>query len=151
MIPEKVRSVLDAHQLTALEFEPGSTPTAQMAADRIGVSVGQIAKSILLKGKDDRYFLVVCAGDRKIASGKMKRLTGVKCSMATGDDTLRVTGYSPGGVTPFGVEGVEIFLDESLLAWDTVYPAAGTDATGVPVTFKILQEITGAETVDVTA
>ncbi len=151
MIPEKVREVLERYSLPVLEFEAGSTPTAEMAAERIGVRVGQIAKSILLRGKDGRFFLVVCAGDRKIVSGKMKRLTGVKCSMATSEETLAVTGYPPGGVSPFGLEGVEIFLDESLKEWETVYPAAGNDATGVPVSPAFLQEITGASFAELTA
>ncbi len=150
MIPEKVRLVLKRYSLSALEFESGSTPTAEMAAERIGVKVGQIAKSILLRGKDGRFFLVVCAGDRKIVSGKMKRLTGVKCSMASAEETLAVTGYPPGGVSPFALEGVDIFLDESLKEWETVYPAAGNDATGVPVSPAGLQEITGAPFAELT-
>jgi prolyl-tRNA editing enzyme YbaK/EbsC (Cys-tRNA(Pro) deacylase) len=151
MIPDKVAVVLEKHGLEALEFESGSTHTAEMAAERIGVKVGQIAKSILLRGKDGRFFLVVCAGDRKIVSGKVKRLTGVKCSMASAEETLAVTGYPPGGVCPFAVEEAEILLDESLKEWDTVYPAAGNDATGVPVAPAFLQEITGAPFAELTA
>lgn len=64
-IPPKIQAFLDNHNLSALEFEPGSTPTAETAALRIGVPVGQIAKSILFKGKDGRYRLVVVAGDKK--------------------------------------------------------------------------------------
>jgi prolyl-tRNA editing enzyme YbaK/EbsC (Cys-tRNA(Pro) deacylase) len=151
MIPEKVRKVLESHNLKALEFEPGSTPTAETAAARIGVETGQIAKSILFKGKDGRFFLVVCAGDKRVLSGNLKRLTGVKCSMASAEDTLDLTGYPPGGVCPFGLEGIEnllIYLDKSLEEWETVYPAAGTNATGVPVTFQQLLEATGAGIVD---
>ncbi len=146
MIPDKVRRVLDLHGLQALEFEAGSTPTAEMAAARIGVTVGQIAKSILLSGKDGRYRMVLLAGDKKLSNGKLKRLLGVKTSMASAEETFEVTGFRPGGVCPFGVDGgVELFLDESLAVYDTIYPAAGTDATGVPVTFEKLREIMGAK------
>ena len=150
MIPEKVRTVLDRHGLKALEFEPGSTPTAEMAANRIGVTVGQIAKSILLSGKDGRYRMVLLAGDKKLSNGKLKSLLGVKTSMASADETLRLTDFKPGGVCPFGVDGgIELFLDQSLAAYDTIYPAAGTDATGVPVTFAKLKEIMNAKICDV--
>lgn len=104
-IPVKVRAFLESHNLNALEFEPGSTPTAETAAQRIGVPVGQIAKSILFKGKDDRYRLVVAAGDKKINSGALKRATGAKHRMATADETKEITGFLPGGVCPFGLEG----------------------------------------------
>lgn len=151
-IPLKVQSFLEAHGLSALEFEPGSTPTAETAAQRIGVPVGQIAKSILFKGKDDKYRLVVVAGDKKIHSGALKRSTGAKHRMASAEETEQVTGFLPGGVCPFGLENspVAILLDVSLDAYDTVYPAAGTDATGVPLSPAYLQQITGGVKVAVT-
>jgi hypothetical protein len=37
-----------------------------------------------------------------------------------------VTGHAPGGVCPFGIkDGIEVYLDESLKRFETVYPAAG--------------------------
>ena len=151
-IPSKVQAFLDSHDLSALEFEPGSTPTAEKAAQRIGVPVGQIAKSILFKGKDDAYRLVVAAGDKKINSGALKRATGAKHRMANADETKEATGFRPGGVCPFGLEGtpVAILLDASLYEYGVVYPAAGTDATGVPLSPDYLQQITNGEKVKVT-
>ena len=150
MIPDKVRAELAENGLTALEFEPGSTPTASMAARRIGVAVGQIAKSILVLGKDGGYRMIVLAGDRKLSNGKLKALLGVKTSMADAEQTLAATGFRPGGVCPFGLnDGIPVFLDTSLSVYDTIYPAAGTDATGVPITFDRLRDITGAVLCDV--
>ncbi|MEE4240422.1 MAG: YbaK/EbsC family protein [Desulfopila sp.] len=151
-IPEKVQKFLEKCGLSALEFEPGSTPTAETAAQRIGVPVGRIAKSILFKGKDDMYRLVVAAGDRKINSGALKRATGVKHRMASAEETREATGFLPGGVCPFGLEDspVAVLLDVSLDKYDIVYPAAGTDATGVPLSPAYLQEITGGVKVEVT-
>ncbi|MFW2368115.1 MAG: YbaK/EbsC family protein [Desulforhopalus sp.] len=151
-IPSKVQAFLDNHGLIALEFEPGSTPTAEKAAQRIGVPVGQIAKSILFKGKDDKYRLVVAAGDKKINSGALKRATGAKCRMANADETKKATGFLPGGVCPFGLEDtpIAILLDVSLDQYDTIYPAAGTDGTGVPLSPEYLQQITGGVKVEVT-
>ncbi len=143
MIPEKVRVVLDRFGLKALEFEPGSTPTAEAAARRIGVQTGQIAKSLLFKGKSGRVVMVVCAGDARISSKKMKELCGEKMSMTDPDETYALTGFWPGGVCPFGVDGIEIFIDESLRKWERIFPAAGTDATGVPMTVETLVAATG--------
>ncbi len=149
MIPLKVKEILDAEGLSALEFEPGSTPTSELAAARIGVTVGQIAKSMLFKGKNGSFYLAVCPGDLRVCSKKMKQVLGTKVRMARGDETEQVTGFKPGGVCPFGVTGVEILIDNGLAGYDTIYPAAGTDASGVPVTFDRLQQITGARAVDV--
>jgi prolyl-tRNA editing enzyme YbaK/EbsC (Cys-tRNA(Pro) deacylase) len=148
MIPDKVQQVLEAHGLRALEFEPGSTPTAEKAAQRLGVATARIAKSLLFKSRDGHFYLVVCPGDKRLSSGVLKRIIGAKVSMADADETERVTGFRPGGVCPFGLEGVEILLDRALGTLGTVYPAAGTDATGVPTTLEQLAWITGGRIVD---
>lgn len=142
MIPGKVKDVLNQHGLSALEYEPGSTPTAETAAARVGVKVGQIAKSILLVGKDGLFRMVVLPGDRKLSSSAIKRVTGVKHSMTNAEQTETVTGFRPGGVCPFAVE-VEILLDEGLREYDQIFPAAGTNASAVPMTFEQLLDITG--------
>jgi prolyl-tRNA editing enzyme YbaK/EbsC (Cys-tRNA(Pro) deacylase) len=148
MIPRKVKELLEANGLTALEFEPGSTPTAPAAAARIGVEVSRIAKSLLFKGKDGAYYMVVCPGDKRLPPSALKRAAGTKLTMTDAEETERVTGYRPGGVCPFALEGVRILLDRSLGDYETVYPAAGTDATGVPTNLEQLARITGGELVD---
>ncbi|WP_428624051.1 YbaK/EbsC family protein [Sedimenticola sp.] len=149
MIPDRVKAILKTHGLTALEFEPGSTPTSELAAARIGVAVGQIAKSMLFKGKNGNFYLAVCPGDRRVCSKKMKSETGTKVRMARGEETETITGFRPGGVCPFGVEGVELLIDIGLADYPLIYPAAGNDASGVPVTFDHLKQITGGRVVDV--
>ena len=49
--------------------------TAQQAADALGVSVGQIAKSIVLRRKpDDVAVLVVTSGDQRVDEKKLQAL-----------------------------------------------------------------------------
>ena len=151
MIPDKVQAVLDAHQLKALTFEPGSTPTSELAAEKIGCEVGQIAKSMLFKAKDGVFRLFLCPGDRRVDNKKIKNFLGFKARMATADETYEITGFQPGGVCPFGVESVDIFIDQGLEEYPTIYPAAGTDASGVPMSFSQLQAISNARVCDVMA
>ena len=150
MIPEKVRAVLEAHNLEAVEFEEGSTSTARDAADKLGVAVGQIAKSLLFIGKNKQFFLVLCHGDRKVSSSKLKAVFGVKSRMANAEETFQATGFYPGGVCPFGIEGITIYIDKSLEQYDRVYPAAGNNASGVPMTFEQLVDISGGSICDCT-
>lgn len=147
-LPPQVQAVLDKHGLKALEFEPGSTPTSVLAAARIGCRVGQIAKSLLFKDRTGAFHLVLLAGDAKVSSGKFRRTIGAG-SMASPDETFAVTGFRVGGVCPFGVENVPIWLDASLKVWETLYPAAGTSASGVPITYAQLLEITNATECDI--
>ena len=144
MIPEKVRAILDSHGLKAAEFAPGSTATSVLAAEQLGVTVGQIAKSLLFVGKDGRFFMVVCPGDKRLSNAKLKAVTGVKSRMATREETLAATGLGPGAVCPFGVDDtISVLIDRSLSAHATIYPAAGTDSSGVPMSFDALVAITG--------
>ena len=92
MISAKVRRVLEAYGLEALEFEPGSTPTAELAARRIGVETARIAKSLLFKDKSGGFHMVVCPGDKRLSSSTLKRVIGSRASMADADETDRVTG-----------------------------------------------------------
>ena len=149
MVPVKVQAILDQHGLEVLEFEPGSTPTSVQAAEKIGVEVGQIAKSMLLKGKNQVYYLIVCRGDKRISNRKLKSVLGVKARMATGEETETVTGFKPGGVCPFGLTGIGIFIDQGLSQYDLIYPAAGNDASGVPMTFGQLCAISGGQPEDI--
>ena len=149
MIPESVSSVLATHGLQAVEFEPGSTATSQLAAAQLGVLVGQIAKSLLFLGKDGRYSMLLCPGDRKVSSSKLKAALGVKTRMARYEETVSATGFEPGGVCPFGIDGhIRILIDESLSQYPMIYPAAGTSGSGVPMTFEQLVSITGGQVGD---
>jgi prolyl-tRNA editing enzyme YbaK/EbsC (Cys-tRNA(Pro) deacylase) len=151
MIPERVARVLTAHGLEALEFEAGSTATAPLAAARIGVRVGQIAKSLLFLGKDGRHALLVCPGDHKVSSSKMKAALGFKTRMADAAETLQATGFEPGGVCPFGIDaGIPVLVDQGLAQYERIFPAAGTDSSGVPMTFAHLVAITGGRVGDFT-
>ena len=148
MIPAKVAAVLAANGLSAIEFEEGSTPTSPLAAERLGVRVGQIAKSILVKAKDGRLFLIVCPGDLRLSNAKLKGLLGVRTSMATHEETYAATGFRPGGVCPFGIDGIPVYVDRALAQYDTVYPAAGTDGSGVAMSYADLLRITGGTECD---
>jgi prolyl-tRNA editing enzyme YbaK/EbsC (Cys-tRNA(Pro) deacylase) len=143
--------MLAAHGLRAVEFEPGSTATAELAAARLGVAVGQIAKSLLFLARDGRYCMLLCPGDRKASSAKLKAALGAKVRMARPDEAREATGFEPGGVCPFGIApGIPVLLDEGLARYPTVYPAAGTPASGVAMTFAQLRGITGGQVGDFT-
>jgi prolyl-tRNA editing enzyme YbaK/EbsC (Cys-tRNA(Pro) deacylase) len=144
MIPDKVMRALSAHGLSAVEFEPGSCATSVLAAKRFGVSVGQIAKSLLFVGKNGKFFLVLCPGDRRVSSSKLKAVTGVKSRMASAEEAREATGFPPGGVCPFGVDAsVTVYIDKNLSGYQTIFPAAGTDGSGVPMSFDKLVAATG--------
>ena len=149
---KRVTPYLKMRVLGAIEFAPGSTATAPMAAEQLGVEVGQIAKSVLLLGKDGRHFMLLAPGDRKISSAKLKAALGTKTRMTRPEETLEATGFEAGGVCPFGIEAsITVLLDQGLVQYEKIYPAAGTSGSGVPMTFEQLVAITGGKVGDFTA
>jgi prolyl-tRNA editing enzyme YbaK/EbsC (Cys-tRNA(Pro) deacylase) len=58
-------------------------------------------------------------------------------------------GFGPGVVCPFGIDGaISLFIDRILSAYETIYPAEGTDSSGVPMTFDVVVAITGGSVWD---
>lgn len=126
------------------------TATSELAAQALGVRVGQIAKSLLFRAGEE-YVLVVAAGDVRIKSKRLKAVTGEKAKMASFAEVEEVTGYPVGGVCPFALANpVRILLDESLGQYDVVYTAAGTAHSALPLTLNQLAVITGGEVVNLT-
>ncbi|HPF44561.1 MAG TPA: YbaK/EbsC family protein [Syntrophomonadaceae bacterium] len=144
---EKVRTFLNSRnpELKIIVLEE-DTSTSYLAAQALGTEVGQIAKSILFKTKNDDYLLIVSAGDVKIDNKAVKELVGSRVRMANAEEVEQVTGFSIGGVCPFALkQEVPVFLDESLRRYDVVYAAAGTSNTALPISFEELCRITGGQ------
>ena len=68
------------------------------------------------------------------------------------DEVEKYTGHAPGGVCPFAVnEGTKVYLDNSLKAYETVYPAAGSSNSAVKMSIDELEKYSNfIEWIDVT-
>lgn len=119
------------------------TATVQEAADALGVEPGAIAKTLsFLVGEEP--VLILAEGSAKIDNHKFKEQFHTKAKMIRPDEVEQYIGHAPGGVCPFGVkEGVRVYLDESLKAYDTVYPAAGDDHSAVKLSIPELEQVSG--------
>ena len=132
-----------------LEFDVSSA-TVELAAEALGCEPCRIAKTLSfdLAGQT---LLIVAAGDAKIDNPRYKARFCGKAKMLSPDQVEERTGHRVGGVCPFAVrEGVQVFLDESLRRFPTVYPACGSANSAIELTCSQLEELTeGAEWVDV--
>lgn len=117
-----------------------SSATVSMAAHALHTTEERIAKTLSFK-IDDKVILVVLAGDAKINNSKFKHFFHEKAHMLPFDEVESLTGHPVGGVCPFAVKpGVEVYLDESLKRFETVFPACGSPASAIEVTIKELEE-----------
>ncbi|SMF46130.1 Cys-tRNA(Pro) deacylase, prolyl-tRNA editing enzyme YbaK/EbsC [Tistlia consotensis] len=126
------RRVQEALAGRGLDFEvrefPASTRTSAEAAAAIGCSVGQIAKSLIFRGKaSGRPVLVVASGSNRVDEKKVAAAIGEAIGRADAEFVRARTGFAIGGVPPLGhLEPPLVVLDEDLKAYDEIWAAAGT-------------------------
>lgn len=126
------------------------TSTVDKAAKALGVTPGEIAKSLLFKLKDNNYIMIITAGDMRIDNRKYKDIFSCKSNMASPKEVLEVTGHPVGGVCPFGLkEPIKIYLDKSLKEYEVIYPAAGEPNAAVKISVEELSKLTGNRWIDV--
>lgn len=122
-----------------LEFEVSSA-TVELAALALGCEGKRIAKTLSFMVRD-KAILVVAAGDAKVDNHKYKEQFGVKAKMLAFDEVEGLIGHAVGGVCPFAVnEGVEVYLDESLKRFETVFPACGSSNSAIEMTMQDLEK-----------
>ena len=146
---ESVRAWLGKHapDLRLIEVE-SSTATVETAAKALGVEPGRIAKTLAIRA-DEHLFLLVTRGDARLDNRKCKDEFGARPRMLGAEETLELTGHPVGGVCPFGLKTpLPVYLDETLKAFDLVYPAGGSLKTSVEVTTARLFELVAERWVD---
>ena len=124
------------------EFEVSSA-TVALAAEALGCDENRIAKTLSFHVQE-RVVLVVAAGDARIDNPKYKAFFGAKAKMLSFDEAEELIGHAVGGVCPFAVnQGVEVYLDESLKRFETVFPACGSSNSAIELSIKELEDYSG--------
>jgi len=142
---ERVQTVLNefGYELNVVEFSD-STRTAQEAANAIGCTVGQIAKSLIFKGKSSqKHILIIASGTNRVNEKLVKEYIGEKLEKADAEFVLEHTGFVIGGIPPVGhIKPITTFIDEDLMQYSEIWAAAGTPNAVFKLTPQILVEIT---------
>lgn len=147
---ESVRAWLAAHapDLPVIEVAE-STATVEHAARALGVEPGRIAKTLATR-LGERVVLIVARGDARLDNARSKAAFGARPRMLGPEETLALTGHPVGGVCPFGLATpLPVYCDESLKAFDIVYPAAGSLNSSVEVSPERLAALVADGWVDV--
>lgn len=131
------------------EFDVSSA-TVELAALALGVEGARIAKTLSFK-KDDSCILILAAGDARIDNHKFKDKFHMKAKMLAPEEVLSIVGHPVGGVCPFGInDGIDVYLDESLKRFETVFPAVGSANSAIELDLDELYKSSNAiEWIDV--
>ena len=131
--------------------------TAATAAAQLGVTVAQIANSLVFAVPDDsahdgrRALLVLTSGAHRVDTAKVAALVGVpRLDRADPDFVRERTGFAIGAVAPVGhATPMQTLVDVALADHEQVWAAAGHPRTVFPTTFVELVRITGGTPAEV--
>ncbi|AIS58230.1 hypothetical protein CKF94_25345 [Vibrio coralliilyticus] len=129
---------------------PSSTRTASDAAESIGCTVSQIAKSVIFKhGETGEPVLVVASGANMVCADKVKEATGIVLTKADASFVREKVGYAIGGVPPVAHHSsVHTILDNDLNQYSEIWAAAGTPNSVFKLNPQKLGELTQGQWVD---
>lgn len=141
---EKVRAYFAQFGMEGriMEF-PVSSATVELAAQAVGCAPQRIAKTLSFM-VGEQPILIVAAGDAKIDNPKYKAQFSQKAKMLSPQQAAELIGHAVGGVCPFAVNaGVNVYLDESLKRFETVFPACGSSNSAIELTIPELERYSG--------
>ncbi len=137
---EAARRYLEERGLAdRIRIPEADTPTVAAAAAALGVTPGEIAKTLsFLMG--DGAILILAEGTARIDNAKFKQTFHTKAKMVPPERVEELVGHAPGGVCPFGARsGVPVYLDVSLKKYSRVFPAAGDARSAVELSPEELE------------
>ena len=150
----RVRAALAALGLTSevKEFD-ASTRTAADAAQAIGCTQAQIAKSLVFRAQESgRAVLVIASGSNRVDEKKVAALLGEEIGKADADFVRNETGFAIGGVAPVGHTGpVTVLIDADLQQFAEIWAAAGAPNAVFRLTPADLARVTGGQVAEVKA
>ena len=149
---KRVENILKEFDVTQkIIILDSSARTALEAASSLGCEVGAIVKSLLFR-TENSFILCLVAGDKKASLNKIKKTLNIRdVSMAAAEDVKTITGYTIGGVSPIGhLKKIDIFIDNSLERFTSLFAAAGHPNCVFKIDFKNLQKITDGSIKEIT-
>jgi prolyl-tRNA editing enzyme YbaK/EbsC (Cys-tRNA(Pro) deacylase) len=148
---QRVQDALAAAGIaTAIVEYATSARTSKEAAEVLGCSVGEIAKSLVFRRGDAGAALVIASGANRVDLAKLAAILGVAPGKADADFVRQVTGYSIGGIPPLAhATRLTTIVDRDLLRYDRVYAAGGTPQAMFPIRPADLVRVAGGTVADV--
>lgn len=155
---ERVRAAAEQRgvSIEIVSFDE-STHTAQEAAVAIGVELGQIVKSLVFMAPVDparpdageEPLIALVRGTDRVDIGKLVSASArPRLRRASAREAKEATGFSIGGVPPFGhAHKISVVMDPALDGYEEVWAAAGTPTTVfaiAPGTLAMLADATVA-------
>ncbi len=149
---QRVQDILKSHNLglNVVQFQT-TTRTSQEAADTIGCTVAQIAKTLIFKTKkSQKPVCVIASGVNRVDEKKIANYIGEAIERPDADFVREHTGFAIGGVSPVGYEfDIKPLIDEDLMKYEELWAAAGAPDASFRLTPQDLIKITHGTVADI--
>lgn len=121
-----------AYQLREYEVDPEDL-SAGTVAQKVGLPVEQVYKTLVARGDRSGVFLAVIPGDAQLDLKSLARVTGDrKVEVVALKEVQPLTGYIRGGVTALGGKrDYPVYLDDSALRHPLISISAGVRGTQI--------------------
>lgn len=148
----KIQNILHSEGVDAqvIEFSE-MTKTSAQAAEAIGCSMAQIAKTIIFKTKKlEKIICVIASGVNRVDEKKIEEFLSEKVLKPDAGFVLQHIGFPIGGVPPIGYKlDIPPFVDEDLMNYEKVWASAGTPYSVFEISPKELLRITHGQLVNI--
>jgi prolyl-tRNA editing enzyme YbaK/EbsC (Cys-tRNA(Pro) deacylase) len=147
-VQDALRQLGGSHQVIEMTE---TTRTSKEAAQAVGCTVEQIAKSIVFRARESGgAVLVIASGPNRVNESLISAEIGEPVEKPDADFVLQQTGFVIGGVPPIGhAHPIPTFIDRDLLAYSEIWAAAGTPHAVFCLTPDDLLRLTGGKVISV--
>jgi len=98
-----------------------------VCARELDVDEHAVIKTLVMQDERGSAFLVLMHGDREVSTRNLARIMGVKSvSPCAPEVAFRQTGYTVGGISPFGTrKPLPVYMEKTILGLTKVYINGG--------------------------
>lgn len=124
---------------------------AVAAARQMGVDEHAVVKTLVMEDDAGNPFIVLMHGEKEISLKKLARVIGAKnVKTTTKRDAQRLTGYTVGGISPFGTRRrLPVIVQSTILGLPYLYINAGRRGFIVGMKPETLIKLLNPKPVDV--
>lgn len=136
------------YELVPYEVDDNNLAAVHVA-EQLGENIGQVFKTLVLKGDKTGFFVCVIPGDREVDLKIAAKVSGnKKADLIPVKELLSTTGYIRGGCSPIGMKKeFPTYIHASCLIFDYIYISAGIRGLQIKISPSDLIRITQAKTI----
>ncbi len=144
---------LERHGISArpMACDPDFADTA-LFCERYNYALSQSANAIIVASKSEpvRFACCIILATTKLDVNKTVRnlLDVRKASFATAEQTVELTGMQIGGVTPFGLPDIPIYIDSAVMTNQEVVAGGGNRSSKVLLDPKELTKLPNSQVIE---